>query len=453
MATSNRSFLTELYIEHLEEASFLYEQRLALLDDPEVAWTDVQDFEDRFEAHIDALVLGGDLALEVCHQRIDEGDFGETHALIRVACRVDRRDLLSAAIARLEPDDEAGARAVGEALEHEMPHAWLRDLPSLLPLDGPATLSIFARIVGYRRIDAAKKMLPDVDRAPEPCRGAVVWALGRLRADGARLSLNRHLTGGDESIRPAALLALLRIGDPQMATICQQQARSDTRFLVPLGLGGDPAAVRFLEPLAANPNFPADGLLALGLLGAASSVGALLRHLEDEKKGGSAALALQLITGAPLYEEAVVPEAAEEEGEEAEPAPAAAPGAGEDSSGDAEVTPAGTTVVRVSQDRASWESWLAENGKAFRAGVRYRLGKPYSPATLLECLESAASQPLVRRLAADELAIRYAMTIPFETDLWVSRQKALLEEIRRWIQASGQAFREGSWYYAGRFVA
>ena len=45
-------FATSLY---LEEAS-------ALFDDPELSW---QDFEDRFEPHIDGLVVGEELALEV----------------------------------------------------------------------------------------------------------------------------------------------------------------------------------------------------------------------------------------------------------------------------------------------------------------------------------------------------------------------------------------------------
>ena len=31
-------FAIDLYKEHLEEASFLYEQRLSLFDDPEVTW-------------------------------------------------------------------------------------------------------------------------------------------------------------------------------------------------------------------------------------------------------------------------------------------------------------------------------------------------------------------------------------------------------------------------------
>jgi len=50
MTQTISDFETELYQEHLEEASFLYEQRLTLFDDPEITWLDIADFEERFEA-------------------------------------------------------------------------------------------------------------------------------------------------------------------------------------------------------------------------------------------------------------------------------------------------------------------------------------------------------------------------------------------------------------------
>ncbi|NOZ85225.1 MAG: hypothetical protein GXP49_02970, partial [Deltaproteobacteria bacterium] len=40
-------FAIKIYLEALEEASFLYEQRLGLFDDPEITWLDVEDLEER----------------------------------------------------------------------------------------------------------------------------------------------------------------------------------------------------------------------------------------------------------------------------------------------------------------------------------------------------------------------------------------------------------------------
>ena len=90
MATSTRQFNIELYREHLDEASFLYQQRLAYLHDPEVKWPELANWEDRFEAHVDALVIGEDLALEICRQRAAEGDAGvATTTVERVLEQID----------------------------------------------------------------------------------------------------------------------------------------------------------------------------------------------------------------------------------------------------------------------------------------------------------------------------------------------------------------------------
>src|ERR1700685_1058565 len=102
MATSTRTFLIELYEEYLEEASFLYEQRLSLLQNPEISWKKIGEFEERFEAHIDGLVVGGDLGIEVCKRRAEDGDFGELHAALRVFCRQNRKELVYAILKDLD---------------------------------------------------------------------------------------------------------------------------------------------------------------------------------------------------------------------------------------------------------------------------------------------------------------------------------------------------------------
>src|SRR5262245_23691585 len=127
MATSLRQFNIELYEEHLEEASFLYEQRLAYLHDPELTWLDLDSWEERLEAHIDALVVGAELALEVCKQHC-AGDVGELHAAMRVFCRQDRSDLAYAVLQNIDPAEEPVVQAVIDALKAECPPAWHDDL-------------------------------------------------------------------------------------------------------------------------------------------------------------------------------------------------------------------------------------------------------------------------------------------------------------------------------------
>jgi hypothetical protein len=82
---ASSGFYIDLFLEHLAEGSFLYEQRIALLVDPELTWMDLEDFERRLEAHVDALLVGEELAMEVCRQQLREGDFGEAYVGFRVA--------------------------------------------------------------------------------------------------------------------------------------------------------------------------------------------------------------------------------------------------------------------------------------------------------------------------------------------------------------------------------
>ena len=152
MATSIRQFNIELYEEHLEEASFLYEQRLAYLVDPEMTWKDLDEFEERFEAHIDALVVGGELALEVCKTQCSAGDFGELHAAMRVFCRQDRSDLAFAVIQNVDLEDEEMTQAVIDALKDECPEHWYDDLIRILLGSCNHLIPVVAPMLGYRRV-------------------------------------------------------------------------------------------------------------------------------------------------------------------------------------------------------------------------------------------------------------------------------------------------------------
>ena len=87
---AQQQFRSSFYIEYIEEAAFLYEQRLSLFNDTEITWKDLKGFEERFEAHIDALMVGEGPALDVCRTKVLEGDLGELHAAIRVFCRQNR---------------------------------------------------------------------------------------------------------------------------------------------------------------------------------------------------------------------------------------------------------------------------------------------------------------------------------------------------------------------------
>ena len=449
MATSIRDFNIGLFREHLEEASFLYEQRLTLLDDYEITWNEIYDFEERFEAHIDGLVVGEELALEVCKTQAREGDFGELHAAVRVFGRQNRKELILAVLEELDPTDAERMQAVGNALKYEFPPDWQDEFFRMLLEGDRKLLPILANLFGYRRLRAGAELSKILGDLPTESLSKVIWALGRLGEQTARASLFKYLQYEEESVCSAAALALLRLGDQQTLNQCLQYARSQSWPFIPLGLGGNRSAVNFLVEIARTSKAEADCLMALGLLGEISTISVLLAHLGTSELAEPAAMALQLITGAQLYEEVFIhdeideDELFEEEREKFRQGQIPTRPDGQ---------PFGTTVTRLSQNLEDWQKWWSENRGRFDPRIRYRNGKPYSPDCLLENLESDRSRRLVRQLAYEELVIRYGMDFPFETDMLVVQQQQALAKYAEWVKASSSRFHEGEWYFAGQLM-
>jgi uncharacterized protein (TIGR02270 family) len=449
MDISTRDFYIGLYQEYLEEASFLYEQRWTLFDDPEITWEDIHDFEERFEAHIDGLVVGEALALEVCKTQAVEGDFGELHAAVRVFCRQNRQDLVFRVLEELDPEVAERGQAISDALKHEFPGAWQDTFLRMLSQGDQKILPILATLFGYRRLQTGTELVQLLRATPADSLSKVIWTLGRLREQYARAPLLTYLQHEDTSVCSATALALLRLNDQQALNHCSQLARSQSWPLIPLGLGGARSTVTLLLDLASAGRAEADCLIALGLLGDASAIATLCTYLTTQS-ADSAAIALQLITGAQLYEEVFVPDEVDEDElfeEERErfkqqgQLPTRPDG-----------QPFGTTITRLSQNPADWQKWWTDNRGRFDPRIRYRNGKPYSPACLLENLESERSRHKIRQLAYEELVIRYGVDFPFETDMFVAQQKQVLAKYADWIKANSSRFREGEWYFAGQLM-
>jgi hypothetical protein len=112
----------------------------------------------------------------------------------------------------------------------------------------------------------------------------------------------------------------------------------------------------------------------------------------------------------------------------------------------------GTVITRLSQKPEDRHDWGEENESLFSPGIRYRNGKPYSPACLLENLTSEKSIRQVRQSAYEELVIRYGLDVPFETDMLVMRQKQAVAKYAEQIEANSSRFQAGQWYFSGCLI-
>lgn len=447
MAVSLKDFQIELYQEYLEEASFLYEQRLTLFDDAEITWLDIEDFEDRFEPHIDGLVVGGALALDVCRQQCEEGDFGELHAAVRVFCRQNRWDLIQSVLDGLDFEDEERVTAIIDAFSQELPQDWESHILEMLTEEDTGRIRIAAHVIGFRRIPAGPDLTAVLERDNSETISAVIWALGRLREANAVPGLVKILDRDQDVFKSATALSLLRSGEIRTLKDCMDHVEKEDWPILPIGLGGGYAEAGTLRSIAANRSSP-DILMAIALLGDIDGIDILMGALVDAELADFAAIALNLLTGAELYQDVFIPEEMEDDelfDEEKEKLKK-----GENLFPKGEEP--GTTLTLPCRDSDIWAQWWADNQSRFQRRSCYRNGMPYSPACLVENMKFEKSPRLIRQLAYEELVIRYGIPSSFETEMAVSEQKRIISGIERWIEANGQRFTEGKWYFAGRII-
>jgi uncharacterized protein (TIGR02270 family) len=446
MPTLTQTFLVELYEEHLEEASFLYEQRPALFRNPELSWRRIGEFEERLEAHIDALVLGEELAIEVCKRRASEGGFGETHAAVRVFCRQGRKDLVWTLLGELDTRDVARATAIADALKYEVPESWQQEVADLLDRPQHHLVLIALEVVGYRRFGAGRALTRILENPLESLVARTIWALGRLRERQAEPRIFRFLTDTNGPVRSAAALALLRLGNEQALDYCLRRATSEAWAILPSALGGGRNAHEILLTLTGG-NARPDCIAGLGLLGYAAAIPTLIQCLSNDVTAAAAAGALQRITGASFQEKVFLPEEVNEdelfpderEGLKHGQMPLRPDG-----------KPYGISVTRPLQKAEHWQQWWKQRESSMDPALRYRNGLAYSPDSLVEDLEQETTLHEARRLVCEELVIRYGCDIPLEADMYVSQQMETLRSVSKWAREHVSEFAGGRAYFAGR---
>jgi hypothetical protein len=451
MDSSPRLFRISLYEEHLEEASFLYEQVKALIRDPEIPWTGLADFQERLEAHIDALIVGEGLAMTVCQKRALEGDAGELFAAVCVVCRQAKASVLADLLSSVDLDDRKRVAAITDALKQELPAEWTDFCLRAIEHGDARLVPILARAAGYRRLPADAALLLRLDVAENALIPAVLWSIGRIRAGAAIAAVRTFVDSEDPAIVTAALRTALRLGDDFVVSRLMSSAREAQADRVALGLaGGDRMALPLVEALEdATP--VDDTVMALALLGDPSAVRPLAGLLMRPETAGMAADALQVITGASLFETVLVAEELSED--EMLPHELAAFRETGELPRRPDGQPFGVRVRRVSRDPAVWADWLKANARRFTRGYRYRFGEPCTPRVLLDCLSSETFPNSFRPWLAEELLIRYGIDLPFEADMRVGEQSRVLAAAAARIEAASARFEPGRWYFAGQLIS
>lgn len=430
MAFSTRALHEALYIEHVEESAFLVDQRAACVADPEVAWTSLQEWDDRLEAHVDALVLAGGWADRVCRTKAAGGEAGEVGVVLRVLCRRDSRSDALELVAASDPADADRRSAIIAALAAEMPPSWKADIVKALA-DHPELTAIYASAIGARRIDGERALMQAALHREHGC-AEVAWALGRVGTPTCLPALAPLAMLGDDNVREAVAIALLRLGDHRVlraALAAVDEARWAQRVL---GIaGGADATPALLDALRRGKGGP-DAVVALGLLGDLASVAPLIELLSDANLGEPAAVALNAITGAGLAGTVFVPHQFDvDELNNEERAAFERDGAVPTRFGQ----PFGEHESRPLQDQAAWREWLNTNKQRFHRATLWHMGQPHGPAALVASLSAPSTPHAVRAASYEALVIRHGLTMPFEVHLPVRTQRILLHRMAAWASS------------------
>lgn len=434
------------YEAHLDEASFLYEQRLRYLDDPGVTLDEVAALEARQEAHLDGLVLGEAQAGGLCVEQLTGDDPGAIHTAVRVLCRQGQRQAVGQALQPLAAHDASEVpTALTSALCLDCPETWSPLAAAALEHGDIALLAVWARVIGYRLWPLGARLAlaaSHVGPRDAPALLACAWALGELREVSAVSWLRELLRADNPDVGRTAAIALIKCGAPQ--------TRPDIDALcgglpgwsaIPLALAGA-ATARQLESIAAQTKDPhaADGLIAIGVCGDGASLPLLLSQLTDARLGPSAAIALHLLLGVACMDEVEVPASKDEtlDDDLADPDGGAANASAADSAEDtpAETAVRPTTAMQLSRDPARWLPCVDARPDLQVARVPIRMGARAGFDSTAAALRSMALPLRVRAMLADELRMRIDTTTAYRVDAEVPQQRRALAALAASVDRS-----------------
>ena len=176
--------MTDLLEEHLEELAILGMQRQRALRSPDVTPGQLAELDDRMEAHIQGLLVGGDAGLPLIEDALSQDD---------------PNDVFAAAYTLLRLNSDAGTKTLIESLQQAQGKQ----------LDG------IARALNCGPIETVKDALRDsLASAPSPLAVVAAEALARFRKLGESTSrLVEFLRDDNPQVRRRAWRVVALIGN------------------------------------------------------------------------------------------------------------------------------------------------------------------------------------------------------------------------------------------------
>lgn len=407
--------LDDVIEEHAEEAAFLWQQREAAVRAPDYDIDDIAEADDRVEAHLDGLRIGGEKSWETS---MDLGWelAGEYFTAMSIAIRLSRADYADEILTAAEGNLEA-ARGIVSALGWVEPRLLNGLVKNLLLSDAPYRRMIGIGACAVHRVHPRTHLFNALQSDDTALLARALKAAGELGDIESLHQVKSHLEHPDNGCRFQAARTAVLLGDKSALRILSLFARSDNAYrraaMNVVFRAMEPAAAQqFIKQLASDRSEVRYALIASGIQGDPVYLPALMRQFENEELARVAGEAFEMITGLNIFRESleIIPEI---------PDQAAAEDVGDDDDEDL-----GEDLGLVVPDPEKMTPWYEKNKDRFVAGQRYLCGQPVSIESCRAIL--ATGQQRQRQAAAIELVLAEPGRKLFETRAIGERQHRLL---------------------------
>jgi hypothetical protein len=461
LAIPEAEFLRQRVRLCFEEVTMIGMQRAPLLGDP---WRTSRVLERRMLASIDAIVAMGRPAMQALESMALDAplkDPSRVFAIAMILGCVEGRDALGLAervFAAFEVENPEHAVQLGGALKL-VPHPHLPlTLRTFLADPDPARRALAIDVLAYRGMATPDEIARAALDEPDVAIAALPW-LALSRQPVLRQAIDAAIESPVAALRAAARLAMVISGDLRAVSSLRggldaDPAEADGAAAL-LGVVAGPSEAELLLERARDK--PRRALVAaVGWAGAAPAIPHLIKLVShsDELVVLAAAYALDRITNAGLYEDAVIeaedvviPDIPDGPADPTDRKPPPLARVVSDPR-DLPAEPSTDTLQRPSTDADRWRAWWSEKSSSFEPKARWRRGTPYTPLVSWRELDRWPCTPGERKLLQWELVARTGDHVRFDPhDFVVVQEESVAEWETPAKQASGTP---GSWNLTSR---
>jgi len=409
--------LDDVIEEHAEEAAFLWQQREAAVAAPDYDIEELAEADDRVEAHLDGLRIGGDKSWDICKELGWELP-GEYFTAMSIAIRLSRQGYVDEVLGAAEGDQEATCGVVS-ALGWVEPRQLSGLVKNLLLSGSPYQRMIGISACAIHRVHPGTHLRDALQSDDTALLARALKAAGELGDIESLPLVKAHLEHGDDSCRFQAARTAVMLGDRSTLNILSLFARTDNPYRrmtlnVVLRVLEPSAAQQFIRQLAADKADLRYALIASGIQGDPVYLPALMRQFENPEVARVAGEAFEMITGLNIFRESleVIPDIPETPANEL------------DDPDDDDEEDLGEDMGLVVPDPGKMAGWFEANKDRYQTGQRYLCGLPVSPENGADILRTG--QQRQRQAAAIELVLAQPGRVLFETRAKGERQHELL---------------------------